>query len=132
MIKAPETTNEVYLGDFYRAKINGDTINIIFSTGPGIDTLEFALIDNFTKAEMIITATRIEPDHTNYIDLISFSPGRFVFDMKKIEKCQRENINEVLIECEGLKFYQLQYKNMQYPFIVGYIKPFDLEYFAKK
>ncbi|TDO95000.1 hypothetical protein [Flavobacterium sp. 245] len=121
--------------DFNEHESNGKSVNFEFDTKGGIDSLIFVIRNNKTNKTMKVNALHLGPDHEYLIDLTEFTEGDFLFDWKKINQCQRKFRNTELIECEKIKFYQLQIitekelKETSNFYIRNKIKPFNLEYF---
>jgi len=135
-IVAPNFTKIENWRNIKKVEIKGDTLNFQFMTGGGIDTLIFAIRNNKTNAEMIITIINMTYDNPYFINLIRFSSGHYFFDWQKIDKCQKENLTNELIDCDGMKFYQLQLKtakefSLPGSFVHNKIKPYNLKYFEK-
>lgn len=113
--------------NFTIEELKCDTVNFQFPTGGGIDTLTFIIKNITLNKEMKVTVTHMTYDNPYYIDLTTFTDGNFVFDWLTIGKCQRENLSETLIECDGRKLYQLQLKTDKEHFCHNKIKPFELK-----
>jgi hypothetical protein len=115
-----------------RWHLQGDTLNLIFRTGGGIHILKFIVRNDNTKEEMGVTCTSIAYDTPYFINLTTFSKGNYLFDWVKISKCLREKPPQEIIECERMKFYQTQLKNISRSgnYITPWqIKPYSLIYF---
>ena len=135
-IVAPNFLSDEKGKKFKKSEISGDTVNFQFSTHGGIDTLTFSIKNLTTKTEMLITVLNMTYDNPYFIDLTIFSSGHFFFDWRKIDKCQKENLTTELIECDGIKFYQLQLVNKKdinwnVGFVHNKIRPFDIYLFGK-
>ena len=96
------------------SNIKKDTLSFQFGTGSGRDTLQFVIKNHTTNAEMIITVLYMTHDNLYFIDLGHFTQGNYLFDWDKIDRCQTENPADNIVECDGMKFYQLQLKNGDY------------------
>lgn len=134
-IAAPDFIKIDTWRNFNKTEIKGDTLNLEFKTGGGIDTLIFIIRDNKTNGKMIITVVNMTYDNPYFIDLTTFSCGDYFFDWQKINKCQEENKTIKFIECEEMKFYQLQMeteKEYTLPFVHNRIRPYTLKFFEKK
>jgi hypothetical protein len=129
-IKFPTVGNyDTTARKFIKEEINDDTLQFLFHTGGGIDTLTFAVVNLTDKTEMIVTVRHMTYDNPYFIDLTKFTPGHFIFDWEKISKCQNENLSTRLIECEGMKLYQLRLKSKTEHFAHNEIRPYDLRLF---
>lgn len=115
--------------NFEKAEIKKNVLRFALDTKSGVDTLKFVIRNDRTNAEMIITVTNIIFDTAYFIDLTKFSPGHYFIDWQKIDTCQRENPCTELIDCDGMKFYQVQEEEAS--FFCNKIKLYDLEGFRK-
>jgi hypothetical protein len=136
IITAPDFLKMEKWKKIKKMEINGDTLNFQFRTQGGIDTLTFTIINNKTNDEMIITVINMTYDNPYFIDLTTFSSGHYFFDWQKINKCQKEKPTIEFINCDGMKFYQLQLKtekeiSLLGNFVHNKIKPYDLKQFEK-
>lgn len=124
--------------NFNEQESNGKSVNFQFNTKGGIDSLLFVVRNNKTNKIMKVNVLNLGPDHEYLIDLTDFTEGHFLFDWKKINLCQRKFRTTELVECENIKFYQLQIiteeelKETSNLYIRNKIKPFSLEYFKNK
>lgn len=126
--------SQKFYGTEYYYKISSmnlmkDTLIYFFPTENGIDTMIVMIINDDTKEKMAISFLNMTYDNPYFIDLGIFHPGNYVFDWEKIDKCQTNNPSHTIIECDDMKFFQLQLKDGY--FNHNRIKPYNLEYFKK-
>ena len=81
---------------------------------------------------MQITILNMIYDNDYLIDLSKFTSGNYIFDWKKIDACQAHNKTSRIVECEGMKFIQLDLQTKNVNFNNNKIKVQDLEYFINK
>lgn len=136
IVQAPKFVFRTGTDTFYTER-KGDTVAFQFGTGGGIDTLVFAIENKQTKKTMHISVLNMHYDIPYFIALPKFAEGQYVFDWEKIDRCQQANRKTILVNCEGLKFYQLQLvdetsKSWPQSFVHNSIKPYDLSYFLSR
>lgn len=113
-----------------KSHLEKDTLFFQFPTGGGINTLQFLIKNHTAETEMVITVLNMRYDNPYFIDLGRFTQGSYLFDWRKINQCQGQNPLDNIVDCENMKFYQLQLKDdAGSSFNHNKIKPFCLEYF---
>jgi len=114
---------------FFPSEIKGDTAIFSYPTGGGLDSLSFIIESPDEEKRMKITALHMHYDIDYTIDLITFTPGSFLFDWSIIEACLEKQRNTSLIRCGNIRFYQMENPKHDGHFIPRNIRPVDLMLF---
>lgn len=126
------TGDELFKRDsFFTSEINGDTVNFGYSTHAGMDTLSF-VIESPDKKKMTVTSLHLHYDINYTIDLITFTPGSFLFDWTKIGGCLKEQRDSILVQCGQTSFYLLEKAKPEQYFVPRHIRPSDLMLFKEE
>jgi hypothetical protein len=115
-----------------KSYFSNDTLNLNFSTGTGIKKLKIELKNKINASSMQLTILNMAYDNNYFIDLSKFISGNYIFDWEKIDACQTQNKTSRIVECQGMKFVQLDLQSEGLIFNHNKIKPLLLENFSNK
>jgi len=104
--KLPEQNFPVEFLNSYHFRPAKDTLHYNFATGGGLAELTFKIIRLEDNAEMQITALNMTYDNPYELIFDKFTAGNFVFNWSEIDSCQRENIDNLQIICNGKRLEQ--------------------------
>mgnify|MGYP001800048999 CR=1 FL=1 len=91
-----------------RKAFSNNTLNLVVPTHQGINKLVIRLKNTITKSSMYLTLTNIIYDNDYFVEIEQYSSGKYLFDWKKINRCQSKNRTINIVDCEGMKFQQLE------------------------
>jgi len=90
-----------------------DTLKISLSTDAGIQKLVIQLKNIHSKSTMNLAITNMTYDNYYFIDVGNYIKGNYRFNWDIINKCQSENKTNKSVNCNGIKFKQLELLSMK-------------------